>query len=51
MIIYSRNKYPDRDDSDADKSIDILNKAGSTYGIKFSEPSIFPINGNVQNWI
>ena len=51
MFMYSTGKNSKRDDGDADNAVDLLNKAGKTYGLKFKEPGFLTVNsGRVDDW-
>lgn len=52
MFVYSLGKNAKRDDDDADSAVDLLSKAGKTYGLKFKDPGFLTIGSNrVDDWI
>ena len=51
VFIYSTGKNSKRDDSDADSAVELLGKAGSTYGLKFKDPGFITVgSANVKEW-
>ena len=51
MFMYSSGKNAKRDDGDADNAVDLLNKAGKTYGLKFKDPGFLTVSsGRVEDW-
>lgn len=51
LFAYSLSKNPKNDDEDADDAIELLKKAGESYGVKFKNPGFATIKGNsIKDW-
>lgn len=52
VFVYSVGKNAKRDDADADEAVNLLKKAGQTYGLKFKDPGFITVNsGRESDWI
>lgn len=52
MFVYGVGKNASRDDGDADKALELLSKAGATYGLKFKDPGFLSVASNrVEDWM
>ena len=52
VFVYSIGKRAEQDDTEADKAVELLTKAGSTYGINLKQPGFITVEGrNVGHWI
>ena len=50
--MYGVGKNASRDDGDADKALELLSKAGATYGLKFKDPGFLSVASNrVEDWM
>jgi hypothetical protein len=51
VLVYSRGKYPENDDADADNFVQLVYSASKAFGIQFSEPGFITCESNVNSWI
>ena len=51
LFVYSTGRDARRDDEEADDAVNLLKKAGKTYGIEFVEPGFITVGGNTSDWM
>ena len=52
VFVYSIGKRAEQDDNEADKAVELLRKAGNTYGINLSEPGFITVEGRKSaDWV
>lgn len=49
--MYSRGKYPENDDADADNFVHLVVSASKLFGIQFKDPGFIICDSNINSWI
>jgi aubergine-like protein len=50
VVVYSRGKYAENDDGDADNLAQLIFSASKAFGIQFSEPGFITCESNINSW-